>query len=105
MISIGARHVIQLLPSPHFDAFIQQQLVSERCASASEVVRAGLRLLEEYEENRHVNASARAKKLEVLKAEIQKGVDSPKVDGDAALKGLKGRIAKRNADLILHETA
>jgi antitoxin ParD1/3/4 len=89
---------------PHFDAFIQEQLASERYASASEVVRAGLRLLEEHEESRHVNASARAEKLEVLKAEIQKGVDSPKIDGDAALKTLKGRIAKRNADLAVRET-
>ena len=90
---------------PHFDAFIQEQLASERYASASEVVRAGLRLLEEHEESRHMNASARAEKLEVLKAEIQKGVDSPKIDGDIAIRALKGRIAKRNADLTLHETA
>ncbi|MCE2890196.1 MAG: type II toxin-antitoxin system ParD family antitoxin [Hyphomonadaceae bacterium] len=90
---------------PHFDAFIQEQLASARYASASEVVRAGLRLLEEHEANRHVSALSRAEQLEVLKAEIQRGVDSPKVDGETAMKGLKGRIAKRNADLAAHETA
>ena len=90
---------------PHFDTFIQEQLASERYASASEVVRAGLRLLEEHEESRHVHALMRAEKLEWLKAEIQKGVDSQKVDGAVAMKGLKGRIAKRNADLAAHETA
>jgi antitoxin ParD1/3/4 len=90
---------------PYFDAFVQEQLASERYASASEVVRAGLRLLEEHDESRHVHALKRAEKLALLKAEIQKGVNSPKVDGDAALKGLKGRIIERNADLKLHETA
>ena len=33
----------------HFDAFITEQLKNGRCSSTSEVVRAGLRLLEESE--------------------------------------------------------
>ena len=33
----------------HFDAFIAQQIETGRFASASETVRAGLRLLEEHE--------------------------------------------------------
>lgn len=35
---------------PHFDTFIQNQIESGRYASTSEVVRAGLRLLEKEEE-------------------------------------------------------
>lgn len=37
---------------PHFDAFIQKQLKTGRYASASEVVQAGLRLLEKEEKLR-----------------------------------------------------
>ena len=35
--------------SPHFEAFIQRQLKSGRYNNASEVVRAGLRLLEDHQ--------------------------------------------------------
>jgi len=34
---------------PHFDAFIQAQVASGRYANATDVIRSGLRLLEEHE--------------------------------------------------------
>jgi len=49
----------------YFDNFIQNRISAGRFKNASEVVRAGLRLLEE-EEN----------KIVALKASIQEGIDS-----------------------------
>jgi antitoxin ParD1/3/4 len=53
----------------HFESFIEHSLSKGRFTNASEVVRAGLRLLEE-EENR----------LLVLKNVIQEGINSGRVD-------------------------
>ena len=52
-----------------FEAFIKAQIQQGRYASASEVIRDGLRALEEREK-------FRAMKLEALRAEIQRGADS-----------------------------
>ena len=53
----------------HFEGFIEGLLKSGRYSTASEVMRDGLRLIEEREERRKA-------KLEALRAEIQKGLDS-----------------------------
>lgn len=53
----------------HFESFIKDQLEQGRYASASEVVRDGLRALEDRDK-------LRAAKLEALRAEIQRGADS-----------------------------
>lgn len=53
----------------HFESFIKDQIKQGRYASASEVVRDGLRALEDREK-------FRAMKLEALRFEIQKGADS-----------------------------
>lgn len=50
---------------PHFDNFIQAQIENGRYASTSEVVRAGLRLLEQEEE-----------KLKVLRQALTDGEQS-----------------------------
>lgn len=49
----------------HFQSFVEKQIEGGRFGSASEVVRAGLRLLEEREA-----------KLEALRKAIQEGIDS-----------------------------
>ncbi|MBL8473091.1 MAG: type II toxin-antitoxin system ParD family antitoxin [Rhodocyclaceae bacterium] len=53
----------------HFEQFIKSQIQQGRYASASEVIRDGLRALEDREKRRTL-------KLEALRAEIQKGADS-----------------------------
>lgn len=65
----------------YFDQFVSSQVSAGRYKNVSEVVRAGLRLLEEEES-----------KIIALRAAIQKGLDSPRVedfDFKANLKKLK----------------
>lgn len=54
----------------HFEKFVQDQIAHGRFQNASEVVRAGLRLLEEHELDVETRLSA-------LKAEIDKAWDDP----------------------------
>jgi antitoxin ParD1/3/4 len=53
----------------HFEGFIKQQIQQGRYASASEVIRDGLRVLEDQEKFRDM-------KLEWLRNEIQQGISS-----------------------------
>ena len=53
----------------YFDQFISSQISVGRYKNASEVVRAGLRLLHDEES-----------KIIALRAEIQKGLNSPRVE-------------------------
>lgn len=53
----------------HFESFVRDQLQSGRFNNASEVVRAGLRLLEEREQRKQLE-------LEALRAEIAAGKSS-----------------------------
>lgn len=54
---------------PHYEEFIAQMVASGRYATSSEVIRAGLRMIEDYE-----------RRLEVLRREIQKGEESGLVE-------------------------
>jgi antitoxin ParD1/3/4 len=90
----------------HFDAFVKEQLASGRYTNASEVIRAGLRLLEEYEDERLVRAIERAEKIEWLKGEIQKGIDSgPSIPAEEVFANSRARIAKRHAERANREAA
>jgi antitoxin ParD1/3/4 len=55
--------------SPHFESFVKEQVNTGRFNNVSEVVRAGLRLLEDQEQ-------AQAQKLQELRAAIQAGAAS-----------------------------
>lgn len=68
---------------PHYEEFIQNSILRGRYNNASEVVRAGLRLLEERET-----------KIEYLRAAIQEGIDSgicENFDPEKHLKQLKAK--------------
>ncbi len=75
-----------------FEAFIQEQIRGGRYQNASEVVRAGLRLLEdrELERQRH---------LERLKAEINAAFDDPRppVSAEEAFANIERRYRERKA--------
>ena len=71
----------------HFDSFIEQSLSEGRFKNASEVVRAGLRLLEE-DENR----------LLVLKNAIQEGIDSGRARNFEPTKHLSILKTKKEAN-------
>jgi antitoxin ParD1/3/4 len=53
--------------SPHFEKFVHEQIDSGRYGNVSEVIRAGLRLLEEHEQ---------AMKIEQLRVAIAQGIES-----------------------------
>lgn len=53
----------------HFEEFVKSQIAAGRYNNASEVVRDGLRLLEDKEELRRI-------KLDRLRADLQEGLDS-----------------------------
>ena len=66
----------------HFESFVEQSIAEGRFSNASEVIRAGLRLLEEEES-----------KFNALKQSIKEGMESGFVSFDpkAHLKSLKAR--------------
>jgi antitoxin ParD1/3/4 len=78
----------------HFEELIDNLVESGRYATASEVMREGLRLVEEREERRKA-------KLEALRAEIQKGFDSgpmEEVDLHEWMNDIKARGRQRLAE-------
>lgn len=75
----------------HFESFIKEQIRQGRYASASEVVRDGLRALEDREK-------LRAVKLEALRKEIQRGADSGAGNAaKAVFAAVRKRIARSGA--------
>ena len=79
----------------HFEEMIDGLIADGRYATASEIIRDGLRMVEEREERRKA-------KLEALRAEIQKGFDSgpaEKADIDDLIEAVKARGQQRLATL------
>ena len=71
----------------HFESFIKGQIEQGRYATASEVVRDGLRALEDREQ-------LRAAKLESLRSALQRGANSgPGLPADEVFATARQRIA------------
>ncbi|MEO7470370.1 MAG: type II toxin-antitoxin system ParD family antitoxin [Sphingobium limneticum] len=71
----------------HFEGFIKQQVNTGRYASASEVIRDSLRLLEEQD-------AMRQARLEALRAEIDLGASSGTgIPAEQAFANARARIA------------
>ena len=79
----------------HFETFIRDQVQSGRFNNVSEVVRAGLRLLEEREERKQLE-------LEALRAEITTGRTSgPAKPADAVFDRLEAKYGARDTPAVL----
>lgn len=73
--------------TPELEQFIREKVDSGRYHSSSEVVREALRLLEEHERLREL-------RLEELRQDIQKGIDSgAPVDGPPVFDRLRAKYA------------
>ncbi len=72
--------------SPHFEAFVRQQVESGRYNNVSEVVRAGLRLLEERE-------AEQVAKLQALREAVAVGLASgPDLSEEEVFDELEARL-------------
>ncbi|WP_298331769.1 type II toxin-antitoxin system ParD family antitoxin [Asticcacaulis sp.] len=71
--------------SPHFEAFIKAQIATGRYNNVSEVIREGLRLLEDRELEKQ-------RQREALRAEIAKGMEGEGVELDAAFAQVHAHI-------------
>ena len=78
--------------TPELEKFVQNKVASGRYHSASEVIRAGLRLLEEQEQLREV-------KLTALREEIQKGLASGQsIPGEKIFQELREKAKQRKKE-------
>jgi antitoxin ParD1/3/4 len=81
--------------TPELDRFVQSRLASGRYQTASEVIREGLRLLEEREQ-------AREAAIEELRAKIRRGGEQADrgelLDGDAVFEEIRQLSARRRAE-------
>lgn len=69
----------------HFEAFIKEQVAKGRYNNASEVVRDGLRMLEDRQQDRQA-------KLEALRADLEQGLKGPFIPAEEAFTEVRRRI-------------
>ena len=82
--------------TPEMDKFVDAKIRSGQYANASEVLRAGLRAMEEDDKENKA-------RLEALRTAVQAGIDSGVADGDA-IERIRARI-RRRAEVTGRRTA
>lgn len=90
--SMANRTTLNISLTPELEEFVASRVGSGRYQSASEVVRQGLRLLQDQETTRHAQ-------LEGLRNQIRIGLDQADrgelLDGEAVFEELQRRIPRR----------
>lgn len=77
---------------PQLEEFVKQKIESGLYHSASEVIRDALLLMEEIDRIREM-------RLEALRKEIQKGLDSgPSIPGEEVFARLRNRLTKQQQE-------
>jgi antitoxin ParD1/3/4 len=80
--------------TPELEQFVQSRVASGRYQTASEVVREGLRLLEEREQSRETV-------IQELRAKIRRGIEQADrgelLDGDAVFDEIRQLSARRRS--------
>ena len=71
----------------HFEKFVRDQVTSGRYNNASEVIRDGLRMLEDAENERMMT-------VEQLRAEIAKGAEGPFYPAEEVFARVREKIAE-----------
>lgn len=81
--------------TPELEELVQKKVESGRYSSASEVIRAGLRLLEQEDEVRETRLAA-------MRAQVQEGIEQAERgeldDGEEAVARVKKRAASKRRD-------
>jgi antitoxin ParD1/3/4 len=81
--------------TPELDRFVHSRVASGRYQTASEVIREGLRLLEEREQ-------ATEAALEELRAKLRRGIEQAErgelLDGDAVFEEIRQLSARHRAE-------
>ena len=92
-MDMASRTTLNVSLTPELDEFISSKVASGRYQSASEVIRQGLRLLQEQEMTRQAQ-------LDRLRAQINLGLDQANrgelLDGEEVFDELEKRFAGRD---------
>ena len=88
------RSTMNVSLTPELERFVQSRVASGRYQTASEVVREGLRLLEEREQSRETV-------IQELRAKIRRGIEQADrgelLDGDAVFDEIRQLSARRRS--------